>query len=54
MTQKEKIIEAKIMAQRVKSVARALRYDASDYGVHFPIEHANELDRIADKYLKLK
>lgn len=54
MTQKEKIQKAFLLATRVKSIARALRLDASDYDVKFPLAHANELDRIADDFLKLK
>ena len=54
MTQKEKIMQAVIMAQRVKSVARSLRYDAKDYDVRFPLAHAKELEEIADGFLKLK
>ena len=54
MTQKEKLIKATIMAQRMKNVARNLRYHAQDYDVRFPIQYADEIDGIADEFLKLK
>ena len=54
MTQKEKIIEAKIMCSRLKSMADRLRFDSKDFGVSFPLSYANELERMADNYLKLK
>ena len=54
MTQKEKLIRAKQMAMRIRSIAGRLRYDANDYDVRFPLAHAKELESIADDYLKLK
>lgn len=54
MTQKEKLIKATMMAQRMKSIASSLRYDAKDYDVRFPLSYANELESIANEYLKLK
>lgn len=54
MTQKEKLGEARMLAAMVKSTAIALRYDAKDYDVKFPISYADDLERMADKFLKLK
>lgn len=54
MTQKEKLIKATKMAMMVKSIASSLRYDAKDYDVRFPLSHADNLERIANDFLKLK
>ena len=54
MTQREKRMRASIMAQRIKHIAQSLRYDAKDYDVHFPLQYANELENIANEFLKLK
>lgn len=54
MTQKEKLMRASIMAQKIKNIAQSLRYDAKDYDVHFPLQYANELENIANEFLKLK
>jgi hypothetical protein len=54
MTQKEKLGRARQLAMSVKSVASSLRYDAKDYDCHFPIEHAERLEKAADEFLKLK
>ena len=54
MTQKEKLIKATMMAQKVKRIASSLRYDAKDYDVRFPLAYANELECIANEYLKIK
>lgn len=53
-TQREKIIKAQLMAKRIKNMARQLRNEAKDYDVKFPIAYADELDNIANEYLKLK
>lgn len=54
MTQKEKLIKATIMAQRIKSMASRLRHDAKDYDVIFPLSYADNMEKIADDFLKLK
>lgn len=54
MTQKEKIIKAKMMAMQIKSIANSLRFDAKDYDIHFPLAYADRLISIADEFLKLK
>lgn len=54
MTQKEKLIKATIMAQRIKSMASRLRHDAKDYDVRFPLSYADNMEKIADDFLKLK
>lgn len=54
MTQREKIIKAKQMAMRMKSMASSIRYDAQDYGVKFPLSYADDLERMANEFLKLK
>lgn len=53
-TQKEKLIKAALMANRIKSIAKRLRFDAKDYDVRFPIQYAEELERVAEEYLKMK
>ncbi len=53
-TQKEKIIKATMMAQRVKNIAKNLRNEADDYGVRFPHVYAEYMEDIANEYLKLK
>lgn len=53
MTQKEKIAMAKLMAHRIKGIAKGLRYDANDYDVKFPLGYAKELETIAEEFLKL-
>lgn len=54
VTQKEKIIRATIMAQRIKSIASSLRQDARDFDCRFPISRASELENIANEFLSLK
>ena len=54
MTQKEKLIEARILAMTVRNVASSLRSDAKDYDCKFPLEHARRLDEAADRFLRLK
>lgn len=54
VTQKEKIIRATMMAQRVKNLASRLKEDAESYDVKFPIGIARELESAADDFLKLK
>lgn len=55
-TQKEKmkLIKADMMAKRMKNIAKNLRNAADDYGVRFPHVYAEQMDEIADDYLKLK
>lgn len=53
-TQKEKLIKAALMANRIKSIARSLRTEAKIYDVKFPNAFADELENIANEYLKLK
>lgn len=53
-TQKEKLIKASLMANRIKSIANRLRADAKMYDVKFPNAFADELENIANEYLKLK
>lgn len=54
LTQKDTILEAKLIATRIKSIASRLEYDARDYGVDFPLEYARELKEMADNFLKGK
>lgn len=53
-TQKEKIIKAQLMAHRIISMAKRLRNEAKDYDVKFPIAYADNLEDIANEFLKLK
>lgn len=53
-TQKEKLIKATQMAMRIKSMASRLRHDAIDYDVRFPLSYADDMERMANEYLKLK
>jgi len=54
MTQREKLIKARMLALRMKSISKGLEYDAEDYGVNFPLQYARELKEQADDFLKLK
>lgn len=40
-TQKEKLIKATLMAQRVKNIAKNLRNAADEYGVRLPMSMLN-------------
>jgi len=55
-TQKEKmkLIKADMMAQRVKNIAKNLRNAADEYGVRFPHVYAEQMEDIANEFLKLK
>ena len=53
MTQRDKIREAYMLAQRVKGIARSIKFDANDYDVKWPIRHADDLEKAADEFLKL-
>lgn len=50
-TQKEKIIEAQLMAHRIINMAKRLRNEAKDYDVKFPIAYADNLEDIANEFL---
>lgn len=54
MTQKEKLQKAHLMACSIKSIANRLRQSARSFDVQFPIAEADNLDRLANDYLKLK
>lgn len=53
-TQKEKLIKATLMAQRVKNIAKNLRNAADEYGVRFPHVYAEQMEEIANDFLKMK
>ena len=53
-TQKEKLIKATQMAMRIKSMASRLRHDAIDYDVRFPISYADNMEIMANDFLKMK
>lgn len=53
VTQKDKIIEATILAQRVKYVADRIEFDAKDYDTHWPLEYSKELRDMATEFLEL-
>ena len=53
-TQKEKLIKATLMAQRVKNIAKNLRNAVDEYGVRFPHVYAEQMEEIANDFLKLK
>lgn len=53
-TQKEKLIKATQMAIRIKSIASRLRYDAKDYDVRFPLSYADDMEKMANEFLKMK
>lgn len=52
MTQKEKIMEAFVAFQIIKSSAESLKEEAKDYGVRFPEEYAesiiNQCNKLTD------
>lgn len=54
MTQKEKLIKATQMAMRIKNMASRLRHDAIDYDVKFPLRYADNMEALANDFLKLK
>ena len=54
MTQREKLMRATMMAQRLKGIAKAIEYDAKDYDVRWPLQYSESLNNIADEFLKLK
>ena len=53
-TQKEKLVKATQIAMRIKSMASRLRYDAKDYDVRFPLSYADDMERMANEFLKMK
>ena len=54
MTQKEKLVKATQMAMRIKSMASRLRHDAKDYDVRFPLSYADDMEIIANEFMKMK
>lgn len=40
-----------MFAQRVKSIAHNLEYDAKDYDVKFPLRYAKELNDLVNNFL---
>lgn len=52
MTNKERLLKARLMASRIKGIADRLEYDARDYDVRFPLEYARDLRDMADDLLK--
>lgn len=54
MTQKEKLMRATMMAERIKSIAKSIEYDARDFDCSWPLNHARDLTMLADNFLKLK
>lgn len=54
MTQKEKLVKATQMAMRIKSMASRIRHDAKDYDVRFPLSYADDMERMANDFLKMK
>lgn len=52
--QKEKLVKATQMAMRIKSMASRLRHDAIDYDVKFPLTYADNMERMANEFLKMK
>lgn len=54
MTQKEKIMEAKLLATRVKSIAASILDEGNDYDMTWHKGYCNELTNLCDKFLKLK
>lgn len=53
-TQKEKLIKATQMAMRIRNMASRLRHDAIDYDVRFPLSYADDMEKMANEFLKLK
>ena len=54
MTQKEQLKQAMRLATTAMSVARSLRRDAADFGLRFPITHADRLEQAANAFLSGK
>ena len=52
MTQKDKIIEARMFALSMKSLADRLMYDGKDYDVQFARNYAKEIKSKAEDLLK--
>jgi len=53
MTQKDKLLQARMMAFKIRSIANSLQFDARDYDVQFPLAYARDLKQMADDFLKL-
>lgn len=53
MTQKDKLIAARVAALEVKRVATTLRRDALEFDCKFPIPHAEKLEQITKDLLKI-
>ena len=53
-TQKEKLVKATQMAMRIKSMASRLRHDAIDYDMRSPLSYADDMERMANEFLKMK
>ena len=53
-TQKEKLVKATLMANRIKNIANRLRADAKMYDVKFPLRYTDELENVAKEYLNTK
>lgn len=53
MTQREKLTQAIMLAQHVKSIASAIERDAESYDEKWPLHHTRDLTYIANEFLKL-
>lgn len=54
MTQKERLMHARVFAVRVKSIAEDIRRECDDYDERWAFSYCKELTNLADEYLKLK
>lgn len=54
MTQKEKLKKATMMALMVRSTAKNIRYVAKNYDDKWPLQYADQLERMATEFLDIK
>ena len=54
MTQKERLMRARVFAVKVKSIAENIKRECDDYDETWAFSYCKELTNLADEYLKLK
>jgi len=54
MTQKEKLMRATMLAQRVRSIASSIASECRMYDERWALPFAQQLQEAAEEYLKLK
>lgn len=54
MTQKEKLMLARVFANQVKSIAKNIKRECDNYDERWAFSYCKELTELADEFLKLK